>query len=161
MGPVHQSNIDDFETMIKTNINGVIYVTAAVLPKMLERQSGYIINIGSVAGTYPYFGGNCYGGTKGNLKEKKSKRRTKKKKKKNERKSSACCPLCSSVRTRGFACVAVADATAWNCSTKWFFRERNAWRCRYRALARSIRERINAWLCEHNKAHPPKKSINK
>ena len=81
MGPVHQSNIDDFETMIKTNINGVIYVTAAVLPKMLERQSGYIINIGSVAGTYPYFGGNCYGGTKGNLKEKKSKRRTKKKKK--------------------------------------------------------------------------------
>ncbi|NLK67290.1 MAG: SDR family NAD(P)-dependent oxidoreductase [Campylobacteraceae bacterium] len=54
--------LDDLETMIDTNIKGFIYVTKAVLPNI--KKGGYIVNIGSVAGTWPYAGGNVYGGTK-------------------------------------------------------------------------------------------------
>ena len=50
--------------MVDTNIKGLIYATRQVLPKMVQNKSGHIINIGSVAGSYPYPGGNVYGGTK-------------------------------------------------------------------------------------------------
>ena len=50
--------------MIQTNIIGLSYLTRQVLPQMVERNRGYIINIGSIAGTYPYPGGNVYGATK-------------------------------------------------------------------------------------------------
>ncbi|AFK53534.1 short-chain dehydrogenase/reductase SDR [Tistrella mobilis KA081020-065] len=50
--------------MIDTNIKGVTYMTRAMLPGMVARDRGHIINLGSVAGTYPYPGGNVYGGTK-------------------------------------------------------------------------------------------------
>ncbi len=56
--------LKDMEQMIDTNIKGVLYVTQAVLPRMIERDCGHIINIGSVAGSYPYPGGNVYGATK-------------------------------------------------------------------------------------------------
>lgn len=56
--------IDDFETMIDTNIKGLLYVTKAILPIMIEQKSGYIFNIGSVAGIWPYPGSHVYGGTK-------------------------------------------------------------------------------------------------
>jgi len=59
----------DWEQMIDTNIKGVLYCTHALLPQMVKRDSGYIINIGSVAGNYPYPGGNVYGATKAFLKQ--------------------------------------------------------------------------------------------
>lgn len=54
----------DWETMVDTNIKGLMYVTRAVLPGMVERGSGHVVNIGSVAASWPYPGGNAYGGTK-------------------------------------------------------------------------------------------------
>ncbi|MGB4246590.1 MAG: SDR family oxidoreductase [Pseudohongiellaceae bacterium] len=62
--PAHQVNFSDWETMVDTNIKGLLRMTRAVLPGMVERNSGHIINIGSTAGNWPYPGGNTYGGTK-------------------------------------------------------------------------------------------------
>lgn len=62
--PAHQTNLDDWDTMIDTNIKGVVYCTRAVLPGMVARNRGHIVNIGSVAAEFPYPGGNVYGGTK-------------------------------------------------------------------------------------------------
>lgn len=62
--PAWDVNIDDWDTMIDTNIKGVTYCTRALLPKMVEQNSGHVINIGSTAGSWPYPGGNVYGGTK-------------------------------------------------------------------------------------------------
>lgn len=62
--PAHQANLDDWYQMIDTNIKGLVTVTRLILPGMVERNSGHIINIGSIAGTYAYPGGNVYGGTK-------------------------------------------------------------------------------------------------
>ncbi|KPN74009.1 MULTISPECIES: SDR family oxidoreductase [Neisseria] len=60
----HKADFSDWQTMIQTNIVGLSYLTRKVLPFMVERKNGYIINIGSIAGTYPYPGGNVYGATK-------------------------------------------------------------------------------------------------
>ncbi|QIX97748.1 bifunctional NADP-dependent 3-hydroxy acid dehydrogenase/3-hydroxypropionate dehydrogenase YdfG [Cedecea sp. FDAARGOS_727] len=60
----HKANVDDWETMIDTNNKGLVYMTRAVLPGMVERNRGHIINIGSTAGSWPYAGGNVYGATK-------------------------------------------------------------------------------------------------
>jgi NADP-dependent 3-hydroxy acid dehydrogenase YdfG len=62
--PAHLTNIEDWERMIDTNIKGVVYCTRAILPFMVKRNKGHIINIGSVAGSWPYPGGNVYGSTK-------------------------------------------------------------------------------------------------
>ena len=62
--PCWDVDLDDWETMVDTNIKGVMYCTRAVLPKMVARDSGHIINISSTAGRWPYPGGNTYGGTK-------------------------------------------------------------------------------------------------
>ncbi|MEE8312794.1 MAG: SDR family oxidoreductase [Myxococcota bacterium] len=62
--PAHRVDIEDWETMVDTNVKGLMYCTRAVLPGMVARDRGHIINLGSVAGTYPYPGGNVYGGTK-------------------------------------------------------------------------------------------------
>lgn len=62
--PAHQVDLDDWETMVDTNIKGVMYCTRFVLPGMVARNSGHIINISSTAGAWPYPGGNVYGGTK-------------------------------------------------------------------------------------------------
>lgn len=64
VSPAHQASLDDWERMIDTNVKGLIYVTHALLPGMVARGSGHIVNLGSVAGHYPYPGGNVYGGTK-------------------------------------------------------------------------------------------------
>jgi len=50
--------------MIDTNVKGVVYLTRALLPGMVERGRGHVVNMGSVAATYPYPGGNVYGATK-------------------------------------------------------------------------------------------------
>ncbi|WP_394779270.1 SDR family NAD(P)-dependent oxidoreductase [Undibacterium sp.] len=62
--PAHQASLEDWETMIDTNIKGLVTVTRAILPDMVQRNTGLVINIGSVAGSTPYPGGNVYGGTK-------------------------------------------------------------------------------------------------
>lgn len=62
--PSQRADLDDWETMIDTNIKGLTYCTRAALPGMVARGRGHVVNIGSVAGTYPYPGGNVYGGTK-------------------------------------------------------------------------------------------------
>ncbi len=64
-----QADVDDWETMVDTNIKGLMYMTRAVLPGMVKRNQGHIINLGSVAGNYPYPGGNVYGGTKAFVKQ--------------------------------------------------------------------------------------------
>jgi len=62
--PAHRAELDDWDQMIDTNTKGLVYCTRAVLPGMVERGRGHVINIGSIAGTYPYPGGNVYGATK-------------------------------------------------------------------------------------------------
>lgn len=58
------ANLDDWDWMIDVNVKGLMYMTRAVLPGLIERGNGVIINVGSVAGTYPYPGGNAYGAAK-------------------------------------------------------------------------------------------------
>ena len=62
--PAHQADLDQWETMIDTNCKGLIAMTRAFLPGMVQRKRGHIINIGSVAGSWPYAGGNVYGASK-------------------------------------------------------------------------------------------------
>ena len=62
--PAHEASLADWETMIATNCSGLVSMTRALLPAMVERGSGLIINMGSIAGHFPYPGGNVYGATK-------------------------------------------------------------------------------------------------
>lgn len=55
-----EADMDDWETMLQTNVNGLLYVSRAVLPFMTKRNSGHIINLGSVAGKEMYEKGNVY-----------------------------------------------------------------------------------------------------
>jgi len=64
LGKAHEADLADWETMIETNVTGLVRVTRAVLPGMVERNRGDVINLSSVAASYPYPGGNVYGGTK-------------------------------------------------------------------------------------------------
>jgi NADP-dependent 3-hydroxy acid dehydrogenase YdfG len=58
------ADLDDWETMVDTNCKGLMYCSRALLPGMRERDRGHIFNLGSVAGSYPYPGGNVYGASK-------------------------------------------------------------------------------------------------
>jgi len=69
LSPAWESDPADWDTMVATNITGLIHVTRAILPTMVARNSGTIINLGSTAGTYPYPGGHIYGGTKAFVKQ--------------------------------------------------------------------------------------------
>ncbi len=62
--PAQAASLDDWDTMVATNVSGLLYVTRAVLPGMVERRRGHIVNLGSVAAEFPYPGGNVYGATK-------------------------------------------------------------------------------------------------
>jgi len=62
--PAQEAALDDWETMIATNCTGLVTMTRALLPAMVARGAGLVINLGSVAGHYPYPGGNVYGATK-------------------------------------------------------------------------------------------------
>ncbi len=64
MEGAHEAKLSDWNTMIDTNVKGMATVARAALPGMVERDRGHIVNLGSVAGTYPYPGGNVYGATK-------------------------------------------------------------------------------------------------
>jgi serine 3-dehydrogenase len=61
---LHEGSLDDWEEMIDTNLKGLLYVTRAVLPGMVQRRRGHVINIGSIAGHQVYPGGNVYCATK-------------------------------------------------------------------------------------------------
>lgn len=61
---VDKADVSDWDTMVDTNVKGLLYMTRAVSPVMVERQSGHIINIGSIAGTETYYKGNVYCATK-------------------------------------------------------------------------------------------------
>jgi 3-hydroxy acid dehydrogenase/malonic semialdehyde reductase len=67
--PAHKASMEDWEQMIATNVMGLARVTRLLLPGMVERGRGHVINIGSIAGTYPYPGGNVYGATKAFVKQ--------------------------------------------------------------------------------------------
>jgi 3-hydroxy acid dehydrogenase/malonic semialdehyde reductase len=67
--PAYQAFLGDWDRMIDTNIKGLVHMSRAFLPGMVERKRGHIINIGSVAANYPYPGGNVYGGTKAFVKQ--------------------------------------------------------------------------------------------
>jgi serine 3-dehydrogenase len=60
LAKLHEGNAEDWDEMIDTNVKGVLYVTRAVLPGMVERNSGHVINIGSIAGHQTYPMGNVY-----------------------------------------------------------------------------------------------------
>ena len=62
--PAQKADLDDWDTMVDTNVKGLMYLTRALLPGMIERQRGHVINLGSTAGEWPYPGGNVYGATK-------------------------------------------------------------------------------------------------
>lgn len=62
--PAHQVDLDDWETMVDTNIKGLMYCTRLILPGMVARSRGHIVNISSTASNWPYPGGNVYGGSK-------------------------------------------------------------------------------------------------
>jgi 3-hydroxy acid dehydrogenase/malonic semialdehyde reductase len=62
--PAPRADLDEWERMIDTNTRGLAILTRLLLPGMVERGRGHVVNVGSVAGTYPYPGGNVYGATK-------------------------------------------------------------------------------------------------
>jgi len=64
LNPAQSADLDDWDQMVDTNIKGLMTMTRALLPGMVERSRGHIINIGSTAGEFPYPGGNVYGATK-------------------------------------------------------------------------------------------------
>ena len=64
LAAAHETDLEQWETMVDTNIKGLLYMTRRFLPDMVRRRCGHIVNIGSVAGSWPYPGGNTYGATK-------------------------------------------------------------------------------------------------
>lgn len=64
MALVQDADVDDWDRMIDTNVKGLLYVTRAFLPAMVERDSGHVVNIGSITGRQVYPGGTVYAATK-------------------------------------------------------------------------------------------------
>ena len=62
--PAQAADLDDWDTMVDTNVKGLMYCTRAALPGMVARNRGHVVNLGSVAAMYPYPGGNVYGASK-------------------------------------------------------------------------------------------------
>ncbi len=60
LAPLHAGEVEDWEEMVDTNLKGLLYVTRTVLPGMVERGRGHVVNIGSIAGHEVYPGGNVY-----------------------------------------------------------------------------------------------------
>jgi 3-hydroxy acid dehydrogenase/malonic semialdehyde reductase len=64
LDPAQSASLDDWDAMIDANVKGVVYCTRLLLPGMIERNRGHIINLGSTAAEWPYPGGNVYGAAK-------------------------------------------------------------------------------------------------
>ncbi len=69
LDPAPKADLAQWDRMVATNVTGLIHMTRALLPGMVERDRGHIVNLGSVAGSYPYPGGHVYGGTKAFVKQ--------------------------------------------------------------------------------------------
>ena len=69
LGPAQSADLTQWDTMIDTNCKGLIHMSRAFLPGMVQRQRGHVINIGSTAGNWPYAGGNVYGASKAFVKQ--------------------------------------------------------------------------------------------
>lgn len=64
LDPIQNGNLDDWDAMIDINVKGLLYVSKAIIPQMVERKSGHIINIGSIAAKEVYPNGNVYSASK-------------------------------------------------------------------------------------------------
>jgi 3-hydroxy acid dehydrogenase/malonic semialdehyde reductase len=64
LDPAHKASLADWDRMVAVNVSGMMHLTHALLPGMVERNRGHIINISSTAATYPYPGGHVYGASK-------------------------------------------------------------------------------------------------
>jgi NADP-dependent 3-hydroxy acid dehydrogenase YdfG len=64
MVPAQHADLAEWDDMVATNINGLLYTVHALLPGMIARDEGHVVLVGSIAGDYPYPGGNVYGGSK-------------------------------------------------------------------------------------------------
>ena len=64
LDPAQSARVSDWDTMVATNVTGLIHVTRALLPGMVERDRGHVVSLGSIAATYPYPGGHVYGASK-------------------------------------------------------------------------------------------------
>ncbi len=69
LDPAPRADLEQWDAMIRTNVTGLVHVTRAILPGMVARNRGLILNLGSAAGTYPYPGGHVYGATKAFVKQ--------------------------------------------------------------------------------------------
>jgi len=69
LDPAQNADLDHLDRMIATNVTGLVHMTRALLPGMVARNRGHVVNLGSVAGSYPYPGGHVYGGTKAFVKQ--------------------------------------------------------------------------------------------
>lgn len=67
--PAHEADMEDWKTMVETNISGMLYTVRATLPSMVARKEGHLVLTGSIAGDYAYPGGNVYGATKAFVKQ--------------------------------------------------------------------------------------------
>jgi 3-hydroxy acid dehydrogenase/malonic semialdehyde reductase len=63
LDPAQSANLDDWDEMIASNISGLVYCTRLLLPSMIDRKSGHVINLGSIAGEFPYIQPGLSGGT--------------------------------------------------------------------------------------------------
>jgi 3-hydroxy acid dehydrogenase/malonic semialdehyde reductase len=64
LDPAHKASVADWDTMVAVNVSGMMHMTHALLPGMVERNRGHIINLSSTAAIYPYPGGHVYGASK-------------------------------------------------------------------------------------------------
>jgi 3-hydroxy acid dehydrogenase/malonic semialdehyde reductase len=64
LDPAFQADLEDWDLMVATNVTGLIHITRALLPGMVERNRGHIVNLSSTAASYPYPGGHVYGASK-------------------------------------------------------------------------------------------------
>ena len=69
LSPAHLADLNDWQTMIDTNITALVNITRHLLPGMVDRNQGHIVNMGSVAGNWPYPSGNVYGASKAFVKQ--------------------------------------------------------------------------------------------
>ncbi len=69
LDPAQKASLADWETMVATNVSGVMRLTHALLPGMVARGVGHVVNLGSTAGSYPYPGGHIYGASKAFVKQ--------------------------------------------------------------------------------------------
>ncbi len=67
--PAPEADLDDWDAMVAANVSGLLYTVRAFLPGLVARDEGHVVLLGSVAGDFPYPGGNCYGATKAFVKQ--------------------------------------------------------------------------------------------